>query len=91
MTIQKKLLKQAKGLDFTSVEELFDYVIQSKINGNSTQVSNLIKAFQRKAGKCFYLMPMGCVIVTTFTKKSRLFIAMIEQLNFYKFSCAHLF
>lgn len=53
MTIQKKLLKQAKGLDFTSVEELFDYVIQSKINGNSTQVSNLIKAMPKEGRKMF--------------------------------------
>lgn len=51
---QKRLLKQAKGLDFTSIHDLYDYVIESKINGNPTQVKSLIKDMPKEGRKDFY-------------------------------------
>jgi len=51
---EKRLLKQAKRLDFTGIHDLYDYVIESKINGNHTQVKSLIKDMPKEGRKDFY-------------------------------------
>jgi len=51
---ERRLMKQARGLDFTCIHDLYDYVIESKINGNPTQVKNLIKDMPKEGRKDFY-------------------------------------
>lgn len=56
---EKRLLKQAKSLDFTSIHELYDYVIESKVNGQPSQVRSLIKDMPKEGRKDFYRYAAG--------------------------------
>lgn len=40
--------KDIEGYDFKTMEDYFDYINLSKINGNYSQVSNLIKELSQK-------------------------------------------
>lgn len=44
----KTLIQLAKGLDFSNGNEYFDYIRDSYINGNFSQVRRLFKAMSRK-------------------------------------------
>ncbi len=45
--------KDIKDLDFNTIEEYFDYIVESKINGNHSQVERLITALSKQQKKDF--------------------------------------
>lgn len=45
--------KKIKGLDFTSIEQYFDYIIESIINGQRQQATGLIKDLDKNQKKRF--------------------------------------
>lgn len=52
-TTIKTINRQAKALDLDGKDELYEYILDSKINGNYTQVAALIKALPKEAKKDF--------------------------------------
>lgn len=50
----RKQVKIYKDLDFNSLEEYYQYIINSLINGNFSQVKNLYKALNKENKKLFY-------------------------------------
>lgn len=51
--MKKKLLTLAKGLDFETETDYFEYCIDSHINGNFTQCENLFNDMSRTDQKTF--------------------------------------
>lgn len=51
--------KDIKNLDFNTIGEYFDYIIDSKTNGNHSQVERLIKALSKQQKKDFMEMIMN--------------------------------
>ena len=49
--IGKKILKM---YEFNSIENYFDYIIESQINGNSQQVKDLFKKLHHKQKSLFF-------------------------------------
>ena len=45
--------KDIKGLEFSSLDEYFEYIIVSTINGNNSQVKNLINKLSKEQKKTF--------------------------------------
>jgi len=52
---KKKLITLAKELDFTTEHEYFDYIIESEINGQMSQVKELIQDMKKEDQKDFIL------------------------------------
>lgn len=52
---KKKLITLAKDLDFCTEHEYFDYIIESEINGNMSQVRTLIQDMKKEDQKDFIL------------------------------------
>ena len=50
MVVSKKLLKD---YEFYSIEKYFDYIIDSQINGNHTQVKDLFKKLGKDQKRLF--------------------------------------
>jgi hypothetical protein len=46
--------KDIKGLDFNTIEEYFDYILDSKINGNRSQAISLFTKLSSKQKLTFY-------------------------------------
>jgi hypothetical protein len=51
---EKKMKSQAKALDLGGIDELYDYILLSLVNGNRNQAEELYKALPR-AGKLEFL------------------------------------
>lgn len=47
--------KTIKAYDFKTIEEYFDYIIESKINGQHAQVKSLITALSKEQKKEFII------------------------------------
>ena len=45
--------KYIKGLDFNSIEDIFEYILESKINGNYKQTKELINKLSKKQFNSF--------------------------------------
>lgn len=48
--VSKKYIKE---LDFENIQEFFNYIVLSEINGNRTQVHKLINKLSKEQGKDF--------------------------------------
>lgn len=46
--------KQIQGLDFEKIEDYFDYIIESKTNGQRTQARKLFKKLSNEQKKEFF-------------------------------------
>lgn len=46
-------LKLLRDLNFTSMDQYFEYIIESKINGNHSQVEKLFKQLKKEQRKEF--------------------------------------
>jgi hypothetical protein len=45
--------KYIKDLDFKTIEDIFNYIVESEINGNYSQVKELINKLNKKQFKKF--------------------------------------